>query len=102
MSPIKNEFAPVTFRFGFVESSFASLCEAFQEWFRTIDAKDGLKTEFRAIVAPLGTALLSLEPRRLHQTVTCLSKRSRIGRQFSRTDYGLTTFSALLAIFRFA
>ncbi len=62
MSPIKNEFAPVTFRFGFVESSFASLCEAFQEWFRTIDAKDGLKTEFRAIVAPLGTALLSLEP----------------------------------------
>jgi hypothetical protein len=62
MSLVKNEFAPVTFRFGFVESSFASLCEAFQEWFRTIDAKYGLKTEFRTIVASLETALLSLEP----------------------------------------
>jgi hypothetical protein len=62
MSLIKNEFAPVTFRFGFVESSFTSLREAFHEWFRTIDAKEGLKTEFRTIVAPLGTALLSLEP----------------------------------------
>jgi hypothetical protein len=62
MSLIKKDFAPVTFRFGFVESSFASLCEAFQEWFRTIDAQKGLKTEFRTIVAPLETALLSLEP----------------------------------------
>jgi hypothetical protein len=62
MSLVKNEFAPVTFRFGFVESSFASLCEAFQEWFRTSDAKYGLKTEFRTTVASLGTALLSLEP----------------------------------------
>jgi len=63
MSIINNEFAPVTFSFGFVEASFPSLCEAFQEWHRTIDAKyEGLKTEFRTIVAPLGSALLSLEP----------------------------------------
>jgi hypothetical protein len=62
MCLIENKFAPVTFRFGFIESSFPSLCEAFQEWFRTIDAKHGLKSEFRTFAAPLEAALLSLEP----------------------------------------
>jgi len=62
MSFIKNEFAPVTFRFGFIETSFASLCDAFEQWHKEIDAKFAVKTEFRNIVAPLGTALLSLQP----------------------------------------
>lgn len=62
MSFIKNEFAPVTFRFGFVETPFASLCDAFEQWRKEIDAKFAVKTEFRNIVAPLETALLSLQP----------------------------------------
>jgi hypothetical protein len=62
MSLIKNEFAPVTFRFGFVEASFPSLCDAFEQWHRDIDAKFAVKTEFSNIVAPLETALLSLQP----------------------------------------
>lgn len=61
-SLISNEFAPVTFRFGFVETSFPSLCDAFKDWHRTIDAKFGVKTEFGAVDAPLETALQSLEP----------------------------------------
>jgi hypothetical protein len=60
---LNNAFAPVTFRFGFVETSFSSLSDVFQEWFRTIDAKyPNLRTEFTSITAPLSTALLSLEP----------------------------------------
>jgi len=62
MSLIKNEFAPITFRFGFVEASFLSLCVAFEQWHRDIDAKFAVKTEFSNIVAPLETALLSLQP----------------------------------------
>ena len=62
MSFIKNEFAPVTFSFGSVEASFASLCDAFEQWRKEIDAKFSVKTEFRNIVAPLETALLSLQP----------------------------------------
>jgi hypothetical protein len=60
---LNNDFAPVTFRFGFIETSFPALCDAFQEWFRTIDAKHpSLQTEFTPITAPLAIALLSLEP----------------------------------------
>jgi hypothetical protein len=62
MSLIKSEFAPVTFRFGFVEASFASLCVAFEQWHKEIDVKSAVETEFRNIVAPLETALLSLQP----------------------------------------
>ena len=62
MSFIKNEFAPVTFRFGFVEASFAALCDAFEQWHKEIDIKFAVKTEFRNITAPLETALLSLQP----------------------------------------
>jgi hypothetical protein len=61
-SLLNNDFAPVTFRFGFVETSFPSLCAAFEQWHGKTDAKFGLKTEFRMIVAPLATALLSLDP----------------------------------------
>ena len=60
---LNNDFAPVTFRFGFVETSFSLLCDAFQEWSRTIDAKyPNLRTEFTPLTAPLTKALLSLEP----------------------------------------
>jgi hypothetical protein len=59
---LDNARAPVTFTFGFVETSFPSLCDAFERWFSSLDAKFGAKTEFRSIVAPLATALLSLEP----------------------------------------
>jgi hypothetical protein len=59
---LNNDFAPVTFGFGFVETSFPSLCAAFEQWHGKIDAKFGVKTELRMIVAPLATALLSLEP----------------------------------------
>ena len=63
MSPLlNNDFAPVTFRFGFVEASFRSLCDAFEHWRTGINAKSSLETEFTTIVAPLPTALLSLEP----------------------------------------
>jgi hypothetical protein len=62
MNLIKNEFAPVTFRFGFVEASFPSLRDAFEQWRWDIDAGFAVKTEFRNIVAPLETALLSLQP----------------------------------------
>jgi hypothetical protein len=50
---IENEFALVPFRFGFVEASFASLGDAFEQWLKEIDAKFAVKTEFRNIVAPL-------------------------------------------------
>jgi hypothetical protein len=59
---LNDDFAPVTFRFGFVETSFPALCAAFEQWHRSTDAKYGVKTELRAILAPLATALLSLEP----------------------------------------
>jgi hypothetical protein len=60
---LNNECAPVTFRFGFIETSFSSLCGAFEEWFKTVDAKfPNLRTEFTRITAPLITALLSMEP----------------------------------------
>ncbi len=62
ISLIKNEFAPVTFRFGFVEASFPSLCNAFKQWHRDIDAKFAVKTKFSNIVAHLETALPSLQP----------------------------------------
>jgi hypothetical protein len=62
MSFLKNEFAPVTFRFGFVEAPFASLCGAFEQWHKEIDAEFAVKTEFKNIVAPLETSLLSLQP----------------------------------------
>ncbi|HEX2663316.1 MAG TPA: hypothetical protein VHM93_10840 [Candidatus Acidoferrum sp.] len=60
---MNNDFAPVTFRFGFIETPFSSPCDAFREWFRAVDAKHpNLRTEFTRITAPLATALLSLEP----------------------------------------
>ena len=58
---LNNDFAPVTFTLGFVESSFPALCGAFQEWSRAIDAKySNLRTEFTPINAPLGSVLFEL------------------------------------------
>lgn len=60
---LNNEFAPVTFDLGFIETPFSPLCDAFKEWFKEIDAKfPGLQTDFARLVVPLNTALLSLEP----------------------------------------
>ncbi|HEX4002481.1 MAG TPA: hypothetical protein VHX36_07515 [Candidatus Acidoferrales bacterium] len=63
MSPLlNNDFAPVTFRFGFVEAPFPTFRDAFEQWQKDLDAKFGVQTEFRSVVAPLATALLNLEP----------------------------------------
>jgi hypothetical protein len=62
MSLFQNRFAPVTFRFGFIEAPFSVLCDAFQNWRPTIDTKYEVRTQFRAVAAPLEDALLSLEP----------------------------------------
>ena len=60
---LNNEFAPVTFKLGFIETQFSSLCDAFKKWFEKIDAKfPGLQTDFTPLSAPLDTAILSLEP----------------------------------------
>lgn len=60
---LNNEFAPVTFNLGFIETPFPQLCAAFKEWSKEIDAKfPGLQTDFTPISGPLNTALLSLEP----------------------------------------
>jgi hypothetical protein len=61
-SLLNNDFAPVTFRFGFVEASFPTFCDAFERWQKDMDAKFGTRTEFRSVVAPLAATLLSLEP----------------------------------------
>jgi hypothetical protein len=61
-SLLDNDFAPVTFRFGFIEAPFPTLCQAFERWQKDLNAKFGTTTEVRSIVAPLATALLSLEP----------------------------------------
>jgi hypothetical protein len=87
--------------FGFVEASFPSLCNAFKQWHRDIDAKFAVKTKFSNIVAHLETALPSLQPLTTPLDRYLLVEQSRIGPQFSQTDSGLTTFSVLLATFRF-
>jgi hypothetical protein len=61
-SLLHNDFAPVTFRFGFIETSFPALCDAFTEWQKNLDEKFGLFTEFNSFVGPLAPALSTLEP----------------------------------------
>jgi len=62
MSLFQNRFAPVTFRFGFVEAPFSVLCDAFQNWFQTVDTKHAVRTAFHAMTAQLEEAVLRLEP----------------------------------------
>jgi len=61
-SLLNTDFAPVTFRFGFIETSFAILCDAFTEWQKNLDEKFGLFTEFNSFVGPLASAFSTLEP----------------------------------------
>jgi hypothetical protein len=61
-SLLNNEFAPLTFRFGFIETSFPALCDAFTQWHKNLDEKFGLLTEFKTFVAPLSSAFSTLEP----------------------------------------
>ena len=59
---LENEFAPVTFTCGFVESSFIEYAEAFTRWQKEIDAKFGTQTDVSRFRAPLSEAVLRLEP----------------------------------------
>lgn len=58
---LNNQFAPVTFTFDFIETSFLSLCDAFENGLRTLIRNIRCK-QFTLLVAPLSTALRSLEP----------------------------------------
>jgi hypothetical protein len=59
---LDNRFAPITFTFGFVESPFDRLSEAFARWQQDLDAKFKTRTEITRFVAPLREALYRLEP----------------------------------------
>src|SRR2546421_5740854 len=59
---LENEFAPVTFTFGFVECPFVEFSEAFTRWQKELDAKFGTQTETCRFRAPLSEAILKLEP----------------------------------------
>jgi hypothetical protein len=61
-SLLNNDFAPVTFRFGFIETSFLALCDAFTQWHKNLNEKFGLLSEFNSFVAPLASAFSTLEP----------------------------------------
>src|SRR5579884_463229 len=59
---LDNRFAPITFTWGFVESPFAELSEAFIDWQNRLDAKFGTRTERCNFRARLSESLLTLEP----------------------------------------
>jgi hypothetical protein len=59
---LDNAYAPITFSYGFVQSPFAQISDAFIAWRKEIDAKFGTQTEVCRFGAPLPKALLSLEP----------------------------------------
>jgi hypothetical protein len=59
---LDNRFAPVTFTWGFVESPFAQVSEAFVQWQDQLDEKFDSRTESRSFRAPLSESLFSLEP----------------------------------------
>jgi hypothetical protein len=59
---LDNRFAPITFRFGFVECLFNDLAQAFTLWQKEIDEKFSTRTEIARLSAPLPDALLRLEP----------------------------------------
>jgi hypothetical protein len=60
---LNNEFAPITFNVGFVETAFSTLCDAFKEWSKEIEGEHpGLRTDFTPLSVPFHSALLSLEP----------------------------------------
>ncbi|HEY6339737.1 MAG TPA: hypothetical protein VIW68_14690 [Candidatus Sulfotelmatobacter sp.] len=59
---LDNRFAPTTFTWGFVESSFAQSSEAFVQWQDQIAKKFGTRKERKSFRAPLSESLLALEP----------------------------------------
>jgi hypothetical protein len=59
---LDNAYAPVTFSFGFVQSSFGQFSEAFISWQDEIFSKSAGGVEFTRFRAPLPVALLRLEP----------------------------------------
>ena len=46
---LSNEFAPVTFTIGFVESPFAEFSAAFVKWRKEINAEFGTETENQSV-----------------------------------------------------
>src|SRR5262249_31268757 len=60
---LNNDFAPVTFRFGFVVTSFSSLCDAFHEWLKKLVSNTPKpQTEFPPPRTPPTPPLLHWEP----------------------------------------
>jgi hypothetical protein len=59
---LDHRFAPVTFEWGFVESSFAQFSGAFIQWHDRLDAKFGTRTDRKTFQAPLSESLLALNP----------------------------------------
>jgi hypothetical protein len=59
---LDDRLAPITFRFGFVESSFPQFSEAFVLWRKELDGKFGTMTETINFNAPLAEALSRLTP----------------------------------------
>lgn len=59
---LDNQFAPVTFTCGFVESPFLELSETFVRWWNQITANSEARMENRRFCAPLPEALSALEP----------------------------------------
>ena len=57
-----NRFAPITFRWGFVENPFPAVSEAFIQWQGQLDEKFGMRTEFKNFHAPFSEGLFALEP----------------------------------------
>src|SRR5205807_5984602 len=59
---LENTFAPITFSFGFIESPFVEVSQAFREWQTEIDGRSGTQTEISRFRASLPEAFLRLEP----------------------------------------
>jgi hypothetical protein len=59
---LNNRFAPITFKWGFVQSPFAQLSAAFGQWQDQLGNKFGTRNERRSFRAGLSEGLLALEP----------------------------------------
>jgi hypothetical protein len=57
-----DAYAPLTFSFGFIESPFAQLSDAFISWQKEIFSRSTGRIEFTHFRAPLASALARLEP----------------------------------------
>lgn len=59
---LENKFAPITFRWGFVESPFSQFSEALIQWGDQIAKKFSTRKERKEFRAPLSESLSALEP----------------------------------------